>query len=229
MTDYGKLIVEEGAKPAFPPEVVQMPLSGVISNYGYTQLKITESEKERFVTFYFNGLREKQYPLEERVIIPSSKVATYDQKPEMAAKEITQTILQTLSSGDYKFVCVNFPNADMVGHTGNIGATVSAVETIDHALAKIANYVLAYNGIMVITADHGNAEEMINLQTGDIDTEHSINRVPFIVVSKDLLGKSYKLRSGILADVAPTILGLLNIPTPASMTGRNLLSDVMGI
>lgn len=229
MTDYGKQLTEAGANPAFPPEVVHMPLSGVISAAGFSQLKLTESEKERFVTFYFNGLREAAYPLEERIIIPSPKVPTYDQKPEMSSDIVTQTLLKKLSGGDYKFVAVNFPNADMVGHTGNIGAAVKALEVVDTCLGKVANFVLAYGGALVITADHGNVEEMINVQTGQIDTEHSTNRVPFIVVASELLGKTYKLRSGILADVAPTILGLLNVSPPASMSGRNLLMDVMGI
>lgn len=229
MTDYGKQLVENGALPAFPPEVVQAPASSVISNAGFSQLKITESEKERFVTFYFNGLREASYDLESRIIIPSPKVATYDQKPEMSTEELMTALIHNLSVGDYRFVLVNFPNADMVGHTGNIGAAVKAVETIDTALGKLANYVLAYDGALVITADHGNAEEMINLQTGGIDTEHSINRVPFVVISKRLMGKGYKLRSGILADVAPTILSMLDIMKPASMTGRNLLADVQNM
>ncbi len=229
MTDYGKAIVEAGAKPAFPPEVVQMPLSRVFAEEGLAQLKITESEKERFVTFYFNGLHEKPYPMEARIIVPSAKVPTYDQKPEMSADAITEKLLHELALGNLKFAVVNYPNADMVGHTGNIGAAVKAIETVDTHLGKLANFVLAYEGAMIITADHGNAEEMINLQNGEIDTEHSINRVPFIVVSHHLLGKSYALRSGILADVAPTILGLLGINPPASMTGRNLLTEVMGI
>lgn len=226
MTDYGKQLTEAGAIPAFPPEEVHLPLSGVLSEAGFSQLKVTETEKERFVTFYFNGLRETPYPLEERVIIPSPKVPTYDQKPEMSADIVTQALLKKLSEGEYTFVVLNFPNADMVGHTGNIGAAVRAIETVDTCLGKIANYVLAYGGALVITADHGNVEEMINLQTGQIDTEHSTNRVPFIVVASELLGKAEKLRSGILADVAPTILGLFNISPPVTMSGRNLLMDM---
>jgi 2,3-bisphosphoglycerate-independent phosphoglycerate mutase len=228
MTDYGKQLVDSGAIPAFPPEVIKSPLSGLISDAGFSQLKITESEKERFVTFYFNGLREAAYPLEKRVIVSSPMVPTYDQKPQMSTEELLEALFHNLSVGDYRFVVINFPNADMVGHTGNIGAAVSAIETIDHALGKIANYVLAYNGALFITADHGNVEEMINLQTGGIDTEHSINRVPFIAVSNSLLGKSHTLNSGILADVAPTILGTLGISQPSSMTGRDLLKDVRG-
>jgi 2,3-bisphosphoglycerate-independent phosphoglycerate mutase len=226
MTDYGKPLVEAGAKPAFPPEIVHQPLSAVISENGFSQLKITESEKERFVTFYFNGLRESAYPLEERIIIPSAKIATYDQKPEMCADEITSTLLKRLNNGDYKLIVLNFPNADMVGHTGNIGATVKAVEIVDTFLGQIANSVLAFGGALMITADHGNAEEIINEQTGEIDTEHSTNRVPFIVVSDNLLGKSYQLPVGKLSDVAPTILHMVGITPPTGMTGKNLLGDI---
>lgn len=226
MTEYGKPISDEGAKPAFPPEVIAMPLSGAVATAGKRQLKITESEKERFVTLYLNGLREKPYPLEERIIIPSPKVPTYDQKPEMAAGQITETLLAKLSTKDYQLAIVNYPNADMVGHTGNIGATVKAVETVDECVGKLANFALAYEGVLLITADHGNAEEMINLTTGEIDTEHSTNKVPFIAVSYKFTGRGQSLRTGILADVAPTILSLLQIPVPTSMTGRNLLSDL---
>ncbi len=226
MTDYGKPVTNLGAIPAFPPEIVDIPISGVFSNLGLRQLKITESEKERFVTFYFNGLREKPYPLEERIIIPSSKVATYDQKPEMKAREITQTVLSKLAFEKYNFVVINYPNPDMVGHTGNIEATISAIEVVDECVGKLADFTLAYEGLLVVTADHGNAEEMLNLETGDIDTEHSTNPVPFIAVAKNLIGKGHGLRSGILADVAPTILSSLNLPVPSSMTGRNLLSDL---
>lgn len=226
MTDYGKPLVEAGATPAFPPEVVHQPLSAVISENGYSQLKITESEKERFVTFYFNGLRESPYPLEERIIIPSAKIATYDQKPEMCADEIADTLSKRLNGGDYKLIVLNFPNADMVGHTGNIGATVRAVETIDMYLGKLANSVLAYDGALFITADHGNAEEIINEETGAIDTEHSTHRVPFLVIANTLLGKSYQLPVGKLSDVAPTILHMLGITPPPGMTGKDLLRDI---
>jgi len=226
MTEYGKPISQEGANPSFPPEMVEMPLSGVISESGLTQLKLTESEKERFVTFYFNGLREKAYPLEDRIIIQSPKVPTYDQKPEMAALEITETLLKKLAASSYSFVLVNYPNPDMVGHTGNIGATVKAVEVVDECIGRVANFVLAYEGMLLITADHGNAEELINALTGEIDTEHSTNHVPFIAISRTLLGKSQKLKNGMLADVAPTIIELLELQLPTTMTGHNLLAEI---
>lgn len=226
MTEYSKQLVKEGADPAFPPEIVSNPIGSVISTKGLRQLRITESEKERFVTYYFNGLRDKPFPLEERVIIPSSSVSTYDQKPEMSSDKITSTLISKLTTMDYNFAVVNYPNPDMVGHTGNIGPTVKAVEVVDACVGKLANFVIAYDGAMVITADHGNAEEMINAATGQIDTEHSSNTVPVIIIGKPYLGKPQKLRSGIIADISPTILGLLNIPQPASMTGRNLLKEV---
>jgi 2,3-bisphosphoglycerate-independent phosphoglycerate mutase len=226
MTEYGKTFSNEGAVAAFPPEMISEPISSVFSTAGMRQLKITESEKERFVTFYFNGLREKPYPMEERIIIPSQLVSTYDQKPEMSAREITETLINKLTAGEYQFVVVNYPNADMVGHTGNIGATVKGVEVVDECIGKLANFVLAYEGLLIITADHGNAEEMINLQTGEIDTEHSVNRVPFIAISHNLLGRSQTLRTGILADLAPTIIASMNLMAPSSMTGRNLLGDL---
>jgi 2,3-bisphosphoglycerate-independent phosphoglycerate mutase len=227
MTEYEKPITEAGAKVAFPPETVITPLGRVISEAGLRQLRVAESEKERFVTFYFNGQQEIAFDGEDRVIIPSPKVATYDLKPEMSAREVTDTLLQRLKDvGDYKFVLVNFANADMLGHTGNIGATVKACDVVDECLGKLASWILAYGGTMLVTADHGNAEEMIDSQTGRIETEHSRNPVPFIAISKGLIGRSQVLISGILADVAPTVLRLLGLEVPGSMTGRNLLDSL---
>ncbi len=226
MTEYGKPITDAGAKVAFPPETVALPLGSVISEYGYKQLRMCESEKERFVTFYFNGQQETAFLGEDRLIIPSPKIATYDLMPEMSAVKVTEALLQRLKDfPDYKFVLVNFANADMVGHTGNIGAAVKACKVVDDCLGKLASWVLAYDGLMIITADHGNAEEMIEAQTGEIETEHSSNPVHFIAISKSLAGKNQTLTSGILADVAPTILKALKLEVPSSMTGRNLLEN----
>lgn len=228
MTEYSKSLENSGIHVAFPPERIQNPLGRAISEAGLRQLRLAESEKERFVTFYFNGQQEDPFPGEERVIIPSPDVLTYDQKPEMSANEITDKLVEKLQENmTYSFILVNFANADMVAHTGNIGPTVTACETLDVCIGKIVNYVLAFGGYLIITADHGNAEEMINLHTGQIDTEHSNNPVPFITVSKNLLGKSQMLTSGILADVAPTVLSLLNIPVSSTMTGRNLLQGIV--
>ncbi len=226
MTEYSKLLTSEGAKPAFPPERVENPLGSVLSVSKINQLRITESEKERFVTFYFNGLKEAPFPYEDRIIIPSPKVPTYDQKPEMSSKEITERLLKELKRMRYKFILVNFPNPDMVGHTGNIEPTIKSIDAVDECLGEISNFVLTYDGVFIITADHGNAEEMINVKTNQIDTEHSANPVPFIAISKKLMGKPVMLTSGILADVAPTVLALLGLSKPHQMTGRNLLQTV---
>lgn len=227
MTEYGKPLVDDGAKVAFPKEIVDLPLGRVLSEADKRQLRMAESEKERFVTYYFNGQQDTVFPGEEREIIPSPKVATYDQKPEMSARQITDSLLNRLRTANgYSFILVNFANADMVGHTGNIGPTAIACQVVDECLGRIANYVLAYNGTLLITGDHGNAEEMINPHTGEIQTEHTSNPVPFIAVSKNLLGSNISLQSGILADVAPTTLRLLGMEIPDAMTGRNLLPNL---
>ena len=226
MTEYSKSLIESGAKPIFPPEIVEMPLGRVISENSLRQLRVAESEKERFVTYYFNGQRENPFPGEERIIIPSPNVPTYDLKPEMSAYEITEVVLNALKSQEYRFILVNYANADMVGHTGSIGPAVKACEVLDECIGKIANYILSVGGYLLITADHGNAEEMINLKSGQIDTEHSTFPVPFIAVSKDFFGKSVVLESGILADVAPTVLSLLGVNIPGEMMGKNLLKNV---
>ena len=226
MTQYEKAIEEFGAKVAFPPENVKLPIGAVIASAGYKQLRVSESEKERFVTYYFNGQQEMAFEGEDRIIVPSPKVATYDLKPEMSAIEITESVLSKLKSGtDYKFILINYANPDMVGHTGNIGAAVKACEVVDQCIGKLADLVMAYGGYMLLTADHGNVEEMIDQSTGTIETEHSSSPVPFIVVSPKLMGKSITLTSGILADIAPTILKILNIPVPSNMTGHNLLDS----
>ena len=227
MTEYEKILVSEGAHVAFPPEIVEIPIGRIISESGYKQLRAAESEKERFVTFYFNGQRETPFPGEEKLIAPSPKVATYDLKPEMSARELTQMVLDRLhEEAGFKLVVINFANPDMVGHTGSIGAAVTACQVVDECIGILANWVLAYDGLMLITADHGNAEEMINAVTGQIDTEHNGNPVPFIAISKNLVGRAQTLQSGILADIAPTILSVLGISIPSSMTGKNLLSSV---
>ncbi len=223
MTEYEKDLPVE---IAFPPVIVQLPLGRVISDAGLSQLRITESEKERFVTFYFNGQREIPFPLEDRLIIPSPKVPTYDLKPEMSAYEITNILISKLREKFYKFILLNFPNPDMVGHTGNIQSTIVAIKTIDNCLAKIVQEGLSLGYSIIVTADHGNAEQKINLQSGEISTEHTNNLVPFIFIDSDYQGHYIKLQSGILADVAPSILSVLGIHKPDSMTGRNLLEDL---
>ncbi len=226
MTEYEKPLIEAGARPLFPPEHISMPLGRAVSVEGLRQLRASESEKERFVTFYFNGQQETAFPGEERLIVPSPKVPTYDLKPEMSAVELTEAVYQKLlHDGDFALVVINFANADMVGHTGNLSAAIKALETLDVCLGKLSQYVLSRGGLMVITADHGNAEEMINPKSGAVSTEHTDNPVPFIAIAKEFEAKPEMIPSGILADVAPTILSYLNIGIPASMMGRNLLAD----
>jgi 2,3-bisphosphoglycerate-independent phosphoglycerate mutase len=227
MTEYSKSLVEAGTKVVVPPEKIIMPLGRAISEAGLRQLRMAESEKERFVTFYFNGQNESPFIGEDRIIVPSPEVPTYDLKPEMSAREITETLLNTLKdSVPYSFVLLNFANPDMVGHSGSIGPTVKACEVCDECLGKISNFVLAYGGTLLIVGDHGNAEQLINPSTGEIDTEHNSSPVPFIAVSKNYLGNHTTLQTGILSDVAPTILKLLKIEVPSTMTGRNLLEGL---
>lgn len=224
MTEYEK---ELPCLVAFPPIKVQLPIARVIAEEELRQLHISETEKERFVTYYFNGQREDAFLGEDRIEIPSPNVSTYDLKPEMSANSITETVIQRLRMNLYNFIVINFANPDMVGHTGVIEAGIKACETVDDCVGRITQEVLAKDGVCLITADHGNVEEMINLSTGGIDTEHSSNPVPFICVSKNFRGKNIFLPSGILADVAPTVLKLLKIEPPATFTGRNLLGGIL--
>ncbi len=209
---------------AFPPEPVRMPLGRVFSDLGWRQLRLAETEKERFVTYYFSGMREDPFPGEDRLIVASPKVATYDLAPEMSALELTTKLLDRLAIGVYSFILVNFANPDMVGHTGNIPASVRACEVTDECLGKIVNNVLALGGTCIVTADHGNVEEMLGPE-GEMDTEHSTFPVPFMIIDHTFDGYPYKLPSGKLGDIAPTILALRNIAQPSEMTGINLLSD----
>ncbi len=220
MTEYEKGLP---VKIAFGPTKIDLPLGRVLAERNLRQLRITETEKERFVTHYFNGQREHPFPGEDWDIIPSPDVSTYDLKPEMAAFEATQTLERKIRKGLYDFVLLNFANPDMVGHTGVLKAGISACEAVDQCLGKIVNMVKILEGIALITADHGNVEEMINLETGQVDTEHSTNPVPLMIVGKQFLNNPLKLTSGVLADVAPTVLKLLEIKVPTEMSGRPLI------
>lgn len=213
---------------AFPPHTVNYPIGRVLAEHGLAQLRIAESEKERFVTYYFNGLRESPFPREERRIVPSPKVPTYDMKPEMSAVETTKQVIQGVVSRNYQFILINYANPDMVGHTGDIEAAKKAVHTVDECLKKLVEASLPLNTTVVITADHGNAEQMIDPKTGKVETEHTSNRVPCIIVDRRLTGRGIQLQTGILADVAPTLLFLMRIPKPREMTGRNLLEEIGG-
>ena len=221
MTEYERGL---SASVAFPPDKIIHPFGEVISEAGFRQLRLSESEKERFVTYYFNGMREIPFPGEDRIIIPSPRVATYDLAPEMSLKTLTNTLLDRIESGIYSCIIVNIANADMVAHTGNIKQAIKACELIDTSVGRIVSRVLSQKGSCVITADHGNVEEMLS-PDGGIDTEHSVFPVPLIVVNKNLEGCTGFMSKGVLGDVAPTLLSLLGLQVPKEMTGRNLLID----
>lgn len=220
---------------AYPPQLIDSCLARVISDAGLKQLHIAETEKYAHVTFFLNGMHEAEYPGEERVIVPSPRVSTYDKAPEMAALEIAEKVVDVTLKGTYDFIVLNFANPDMVGHTGDEAATIIACETVDKALGKIVDAALNVGGAVLITADHGNAEEVKNLTTNEIDKEHSTNPVPFIIVGKpfeglkaptgDVLGGDLAMTPpvGMLADVAPTVLKILDIQVPEDMTGRSLI------
>lgn len=221
MTEYEK---DLGVEVAFPPEFVEMPLSRVLALEGRRQLKLAESEKERFVTYYFNGQRELPFPGEDRQITPSPKVATYDLLPEMSGREQTDKLISAMRSRLYDLIVINYANPDMVAHTGVYEATLRACGYVDSWIKEIYQTVMSIPGLsLLITADHGNAEELINLETGGIDTEHSSFPVPLFIIGAQFLGQRRTLRQGALCDVAPTILKLLGLRQPASMTGRSLL------
>jgi len=218
MTQYDATIQ---APVAFPPEYLKNTLGEVISHAGLRQLRIAETEKYAHVTYFFNGGREQPNPGEDRVLIPSPKVATYDQKPEMSAREVTQTVIEKIRAEAYDLIVLNFANPDMVGHTGIYQAAVRAVETVDRAVGQVVDQVLKQGGAALITADHGNAEKMVDSKTGQPHTAHTTNPVPFILAMD---GPALSLRTdGILADVAPTILDLLSLEKPGEMLGRSIL------
>ena len=205
--------------PAFPPFSLARILAEVLADVGRTQFRTAETEKYPHVTYFFNGGHEPPYPGEERVLVPSPKVATYDLAPEMSALGITDTLCQALERRSHDFLLCNFANADMVGHTGVLPAVVSAVETVDQCLGRIVPACEASGTRLFVTADHGNCEVMIDPETGGPHTAHTSNPVPFVAVHSGIQG----LRSGgALCDVAPTILELLGLPQPTEMTGRSL-------
>jgi 2,3-bisphosphoglycerate-independent phosphoglycerate mutase len=203
----------------FTDEPLRHTIGEVVAGAGIRQLRIAETEKYAHVTYFFNGSEEIAFPGEDRVLIPSPKVATYDLRPEMSALEVTDEAVRRLSTPEYGFFVLNYANADMVGHTGVIPAAVRAVETVDTCLGRIVAAVASRGGLAIVTADHGNAEQMIDAATGGPHTAHTLNPVPVFVAG----GKNYPLRSGILADVAPTLLELLGIEPPPEMTGTSLL------
>ena len=206
---------------AFKKEPLKNTFGEYISKNGYTQLRIAETEKYAHVTFFFNGGEEKQYPGEDRILVPSPKVETYDMQPEMSAYEVTDKVLDAISQDKYDAIILNYANTDMVGHTGSLSAAIKAVETIDECVGKVVKLVEEKQGNLLITADHGNAEQMIDYKTGEPHTAHTTNPVPLILVSAD---KNLKLKQGgKLADLAPTMLDLMNLEKPEEMTGESLL------
>ncbi|WP_315113973.1 2,3-bisphosphoglycerate-independent phosphoglycerate mutase [Clostridium intestinale] len=220
MTQYDKTL--EGVDVAYRADGINNTLGEYVSNKGLNQLRIAETEKYAHVTFFFNGGVEKPYEGEDRALIASPKVATYDLKPEMSAYEVTDELLNRLDTDKYDMVILNFANPDMVGHTGVISAAEKAVETVDTCLGKIVDKVLSKDGTVFITADHGNSEKMIDFSTGTPYTAHTTNPVPYLWVSNESEGKELR-EGGRLSDIAPTILQAMGLEKPSEMTGTSLI------
>ena len=208
-------------KIAFKPETLKNTFGEYISKKGLTQLRIAETEKYAHVTFFFNGGEEKQYPGEDRILVPSPKVETYDLKPEMSAVEVTDKVVEAINSRKYDCIILNYANPDMVGHTGNLDAAIKAIETIDECVGRVVEAINANEGVLIITADHGNAEQMLDYKTGEPHTAHTTNPVPLILVGKE----DVKLKEGKLADLAPTMLKLMGLEKPEEMTGESIIVE----
>ncbi len=204
---------------AFKPESLKNTFGEYVSNQGLTQLRIAETEKYAHVTFFFNGGEEKQYPGEDRILVPSPKVQTYDMQPEMSAVEVTDKVVDAIKSDKYDCIILNYANPDMVGHTGNLEAAIKAIETIDECVARVVTAIEEKNGIIIMTADHGNAEQMIDYKTGEPHTAHTTNVVPLVLIGVE----GVQLKAGKLADLAPTMLDLMEIPKPDEMTGESII------
>lgn len=205
---------------AFKPTNLDNTLGEVVSQQGYTQLRIAETEKYPHVTFFFSGGREEKFPGEERILIDSPKVATYDLKPEMSAYEVTDALLDEIAKDKHDVIILNFANPDMVGHSGMLEPTIKAVEAVDECLGKVVDAILAKDGCAIITADHGNADEVVTIE-GKPMTAHTTNPVPVIVTKKGLTLRN----DGILADLSPTLLTLLGAKQPEEMTGKTLIVE----
>jgi 2,3-bisphosphoglycerate-independent phosphoglycerate mutase len=231
MSEYEK---DLPVKIAFPPVKVEVPLAAVISQAGLKQYHVAETEKYAHVTFFFNGGKEEQFEGEERLLVSSPRVASYDEVPKMSASKVMDAIIAGTQSGEHDFIIANFANADMVAHTGNIKATQIALEYLDECVGKIVTTVLGKGGVIMITADHGNAEELFKLRTGEMDKEHSTNPVPLYIIANELKGKTIipgvnsqnlynQVPAGILADIAPTIIKIMGLKKPVNMTGTSLI------
>ena len=218
MTPYSK---DFDLPVAFQKQHLEKILPEIIAEQNGSQYRIAETEKYAHVTYFFNGGEERVFPKEERKLISSNReVGTYDLAPEMRAQEIAEEVVKALKKNNYDFYVVNFANPDMVGHTGKESAVIRALETVDRCLGQIAKHVLAKQGTMLVTADHGNCEEMVDAN-GVIHTQHTLNRVPLLLIGESL--KELKLKLGRLCDIAPTILELLKIEKPKEMTGESLI------
>jgi 2,3-bisphosphoglycerate-independent phosphoglycerate mutase len=202
------------------PEKLEHILANVFAEQGYKNLRVAETEKYAHVTYFFNGGVEKPFPGEERTLVPSPKVPTYDLKPEMSAEGVADTVIHAIEKGDFDAIIMNFANADMVGHSGKLEATIKACETVDYCLGRIFQALKPRGGAWIITADHGNAETMVDPVTGGPHTYHTTNPVPFILASEN--GATTLQPNGSLRDIAPTLLGVIGVPEPGEMTGRDL-------
>ena len=219
MTQYDKTL--EGVEVAYRPQGISNTLGEYVSSKGLNQLRIAETEKYAHVTFFFNGGVEKENEGEDRALIASPKVATYDLKPEMSAYEVTEELINRLDSDKYDMIILNYANPDMVGHTGVVEAAVKAIEVVDECLGKVVSKVLELDGTVFITADHGNAEVMVDYTTGNPFTAHTTEPVPFVWVANDTEGRT--LKEGKLADIAPTMLNAMGLEAPEEMTGESLI------
>lgn len=205
----------------FPPKIITETLGEIAAKAGLKQLRIAETEKYPHVTFFFNGGREEPYAGEERILVPSPKVATYDQKPEMSAQEVTDKLVEAINSSAFDLIVVNYANGDMVGHTGDLHAAIKAVEALDVAIGRLETAVRKQGGVILLTADHGNCEMMHDDETHGPHTAHTLNLVPAILINAPANIK--KISDGKLADVAPTLLKFMGLPQPASMTGKSII------
>ena len=217
MTPYDETM--PNVKVAFKKEPLKNTFGEYISNNGLTQLRIAETEKYAHVTFFFNGGEEKQYKGEDRILVPSPKVETYDLKPEMSAIEVTDKVVEAIKSEKYDSIILNYANPDMVGHTGNLEASIKAIETIDNCVGRVIEEINKVNGVCLITADHGNSEQMIDYKTGEPHTAHTTNPVPLILVGME----EVTLKTGKLADLAPTMLDIMGLKKPDEMTGESII------
>ena len=217
MTEYDATM--PNVSVAYPPERLENTFGEYIASLGLTQLRIAETEKYAHVTFFFNGGVEEPNKNEDRILVPSPKVATYDLQPEMSAYQVTDQVIQAIDSDKYDVIILNFANADMVGHTGIMEAAIKAIETLDACVPRIAEAVLGKGGQILLTADHGNADVMVD-EEGNVVTSHSLNPVPLLHIAEDPVELS---NGGRLCDIAPTMLELMNLPIPAEMTGRSLV------